>query len=473
MPFRPFGRAPAITLGTHGPPLLGLNLRLGSEHLAAHKHVIGLTGQGKSKLLASMFVQLVNQGEPCALIDPHADLAHDALGLLADQGFFQQTGARERLLYIDFSNRERFLPFNVLRQPYPAHDVARNVVEAFKRAWPALGDGSAPQFENILLAGSLVLVENERPLTDLPRLLTDQTYRDKLLMHVSDGEVVGFFHNRFDRWGRDAPAMIESTLRRVFLLTFSPTLRHSLGQPESALNIRKLMDRGVSMIFNLGGLDEETQRFIGCLLTVSFEVAALSRADMPVQERRRYHLIMDEFSQFSAQSEEALARVLSLARKYGLFLTLAHQTWSQLSGRLHGALQNAVEIAFKLGRSDAEWAAPRFGQFDPLAIKHEVPDPVQIDRTHPVFFSVQETFEGWTKELTELQPRQAYVKLGSRAVKIRTLQLPKRKTTAATMQGLIESYAHTLLVPINQGPERSRREERPLHAERVVKIVDD
>src|SRR5215210_3030924 len=116
MDFWPFGHAPAITLGTYGPPLLGLKLRLGPEHLATHKHVIGLTGQGKSKLLASMFVQLVKQGEACALIDPHADLAQDALGLLSDQGFFQQIGAKERLLYIDFSNRERFLPFNVLSQ---------------------------------------------------------------------------------------------------------------------------------------------------------------------------------------------------------------------------------------------------------------------------------------------------------------------------------------------------------------------
>ena len=113
-------------------------------------------------------------------------------------------------------------------------------------------------------------------------------------------------------------------------------------------------------------------------------------------------LIIDEFSQFSAQSEEALARVLSLARKYGLFLTLAHQTWSQVSQRLQGALQNAVDIAFCLGRGDAEWAAPRFGHFDPMAIKHEVPDPWQVERTHPVFFSVQETFESWTRALMEL-----------------------------------------------------------------------
>ncbi|MEO0249246.1 MAG: hypothetical protein ABIN58_06815 [candidate division WOR-3 bacterium] len=228
-----------MVLGTFGPPLLSRSYRLGPEEVASHKHVIGLTGQGKSKLLAGSFVQLVNQGEACALIDPHADLAHDVLAALQDQGYFNKVGAFDRLLYIDFSDRSRFLPFNVLRQPYPAHDVARNIVEACKRAWPALADGSAPQFENILLAGSLVLIQNGGALTDLPRLLTDKVYRDGLLRRVTDANVVGFFRERFDRWGRETPTMIESTLRRVFLLTFSPALRYSLGHRDNLLDFRK------------------------------------------------------------------------------------------------------------------------------------------------------------------------------------------------------------------------------------------
>jgi hypothetical protein len=439
-------RKPRLTLGTYGPFLLPLRFSLGPAEIATHKHIIGLTGQGKSKLLASMFVQLANQGEACALIDPHSDLAHDTLTLLADAGFFDHIGAHDRLLYVNFSDRDRFLPFNILKQPYSPHDVARHVVEACKRAWPALSNGSAPQFENILLAGTLVLVQNQRALTELPRLLTDKAFRDQLLQNVSDDEVVSFFQNRFDRWGRDAPSMIESTLRRVFLLTFSPTLRYCLGSSENALDFRALMDRGICAIFNLGGLDEETQRFLGCLLTVGFEEAALSRADIPLRQRRNYHLIIDEFSQFSAQSEEALARVLSLARKYGLYLTLAHQTWSQLSSRLHGALQNAIEIAFKLGRSDAEWAAPRFGLFEPLAVKHVVPDPYQVERTHPVFYSVQETYEGWTRALMELRPREAMVKLGSRTAKIKTLTV-KTQISRKRLDAIISHYASMLLRP--------------------------
>src|SRR5690606_29492582 len=103
-------------------------LSLGSSGIAAHKHVIGLTGQGKSKLLSSMFAQLAAQGQACALVDPHSDLALDTLALLIDKGFFEHIGAHKRLLYVDFSNRESYVPFNFLRQRYPAHDVARHVV---------------------------------------------------------------------------------------------------------------------------------------------------------------------------------------------------------------------------------------------------------------------------------------------------------------------------------------------------------
>lgn len=409
--------------------------------------MIGLTGQGKSKFLASLFVQLFKQGIGCALIDPHADLANDILGALTDAGHFAHPDARERLVFADFGQSGRYVPFNVLRQPYDDHAVARNVVEACKRAWPALADGAAPQFENILLAGAFVLIQNGLPLTALPRLLSDGPYRGQLLLRVTDGDVVDFFRGRFDRWGKDTPLMVESTLRRVFLLTFSPALKGSLGQDDNLLDFRKLMDSGVSIIFNLGGLDEDTQRLLGCLITVGFEVAALSRAEIPEEERRQYHLIIDEFSQFSAQSEESLARVLSLARKYGLYLTLAHQTWSQVNARLQGALQNAVTVAFKLGRSDAEWAAPRFGRFDPYALKHEVADAMQVERTHPVYFNLQETFEGWTQALMDLKPREAFVRVGQRTARVKSLTFARPRCTEDELRAVTERYAGLVLRP--------------------------
>lgn len=449
MKFWPSSPRPRLHLGSYGLPFLRRSFTLAGNDVATHKHVMGVTGQGKSKALASMFVQLVSQGIPCALIDPHADLANDVLSVLLSTGYFKEPTTRDRLLFIDFSRQDAFLPFNVLHQPYEAHAVAQHMAEVCKRAWPALSDGAAPQFENILLASVFVLVENELPLTMLPTLVTDRSVREQLLRRVSDPHVVDFFHSRFDQWGKETPLMIESTLRRVFLLTFSPTLRYSLGQPENVLNYRALMDSKTSAIFNLGGLDEDTQRFLGCLLTVGFEVAALSRADMPVEQRSPYHLILDEFSMFSAQSEEALARVLSLARKYGLFLTMAHQTWSQLSERLQGAMQNCLEIAFKLGRKDAEWAAPRFGVIDTSLVKHKVEDERQVERTHPVFYSLPEQWERWCQALEALKPREAFVSMGKHTTKIRTRAVPPIRCSPQALTALKDDYAKRLMRPRN------------------------
>lgn len=470
-------RAPQLTLGhVHPAPLrlaaFARPVTLGSVEIASHKHIIGLTGQGKSKLLASTFVQLHRQGIACGLIDPHADLALDCLALLIEQGQLATEARRRRLLYVDFSDQRAYVPFNVLAGPYDAHTIARNLVEACKRAWPALGDGQAPTFENILLHAAVVLIENGLPLTALPRLLTDRPVRERWLQRVRDPQVVSFFHDRYEQWGRDGALMRESTLNRVALLTFSPALRYSLGQAENALDFRAHLDQGTSVIYNLGGLDEATQRLLGCLLTVGYEVAALSRANLPEDARTPWHLILDEFSMFSAQSEQALARVLSLARKYGLVLTLAHQTWSQVSARLQGALQNTVSIAFKLGRADAEWAARHFGRFEEYQIKHAVADPRQLERTHPLFFSIPETFERWTQALEDLQPREAYLKRGQAAIKIRTLEVPRPQTTAQQLSEVVEHYRRQLLRPAEQVMEwvdtGSAHLLRAGHARRVV-----
>lgn len=450
----------SVTLGHYGKWPFRFPFTLHEKTLRTHRHIMGVTGQGKSKLLAWFTASLILQGVGCCLIDPHSDLAQDVLTLLYDNGFFQRPGSYDKLLYIDMNRQDRFIPFNVLKQPYPVHEIARNLVEVCTRAWASLADGAAPLFENIMLASVPVLVENDLPLTALDDLLSKKTYRDSLLKKCTDGKIITFFQEQFDQWGRDQPVMIGSALRRAFLLSYTPALRYSLGQKENSLNFRHSMDTNTSIIVNLGGLDEQTQRILGCLITVGFEVASLSRANIPEKERTLYHLIMDEFSMFSAQSEEALARVLSLARKYGLFLTLAHQTWSQLSERLQGALQNSMPIYFRLGYDDALWAAPRLGRANPYHVKHEVKDENLTDKTHPVFFHLQEEYEAWTRKIEDLYPQQAYIKY-SRHVppllrpffkpfktrKIKTVHVPDTRCTQEQLQEIKEYYAKHLMTP--------------------------
>jgi hypothetical protein len=413
---------------------------------------LGKTGSGKSYFLAGLFLQLLAAGLPATLIDPHGDLAELVLAHLIQRGHFADSSAYERLIYLDLpaaAAQKRYLPFNYLAQPYDDHAMAELVAEACRRAWPELATG-APTFENILKHSVIALRQNNLPLTSLADLLTDDTLRERLLQRVTDPQVVRFFHLRMDQWGRDGPHMKESTLNRADLLTLSPVLRYSLGSDRNFLSFRNLIDSGTSLIVNLALPHHDARRLFGCLLTVGMESAALARATARPETRRlSHHLVIDEFSQFTAQSEQALTRMLSETRKYGLFSVMAHQNWSQASERLRGALQNVgIEVILKAGRMDAEYSARILGSVEPMTIKHVVDNEDAVERTHPTYLSLPEQWERQVQTIQRLRTGEALIRLADDSVhKVKTPTLAQLTTHIEQMEAVRQTYLHGYFVP--------------------------
>jgi len=438
-------------------------------------HVLGKTGSGKSYFLAGLFLQLVAADLPATLIDPHGDLAEFVLAHLIQRGFFADTTGYQRLMYLDLpaaAASQKYLPFNYLAQPYDDHAMAELVAEACRRAWPELATG-APTFENILKHSVIALRQNNLPLTALSDLLTDDKLRERLLQQVTDPQVVRFFHLRMDQWGRDGPHMKESTLNRADLLTLAPVLRYSLGSDRNVLSFRNIIDSGTSLIVNLALPHHDARRLFGCLLTVGMESAALARASTdPTTRRLSHHLLIDEFSQFTAQSEQALTRMLSETRKYGLFCVMAHQNWSQASERLRGALQNAgIEVILKAGRMDAEYSARILGSVEPMTIKHVVDDEDAIERTHPTYLSLPEQWERQVQAIQRLRTGEAVIRLADDSVhKVRTPPLPAIQTRRDELEAVKATYLRRYFVqpparstpqPVLAGAGRERISRRP------------
>ena len=209
-------------------PSLVLGHTVEGKHLFAlsgtdfekHKVISGITGAGKSFFLASIFLWLFRLGVTVLLIDPNGDLAKLILTLLASSDYFTNPRAYARLWYVDFKRSEKgaAIAFNVLKQDYESHTTADNFLDAMHRAFPVTGTTSS--LDNVVLASCLALIENSRPITDLPRLILDADFRDKLLRHVSDPLVSLFFKSEFgDKVNKN---LIASTMRRSFLLTFLP-----------------------------------------------------------------------------------------------------------------------------------------------------------------------------------------------------------------------------------------------------------
>src|SRR3954463_2175600 len=122
-----------ITLGTHG--FLHLRrYRFLPQDINTHKHVIGTTGQGKSKFLTNLILQLRSAGIPFCLIDPHGELADEALALLSPD----VNNRPEELVYVELGRSDAFLPFNILDQPYAVDKIQEHIIQVCLRAWPSL-----------------------------------------------------------------------------------------------------------------------------------------------------------------------------------------------------------------------------------------------------------------------------------------------------------------------------------------------
>ncbi|MEU5425712.1 type IV secretory system conjugative DNA transfer family protein [Streptomyces olivoreticuli] len=359
---------------------------------------------------------------------------------------------RAGLIYLDVPRGAalgRYLPFNYLAQPYDDHAMAEHVAEAARRAWPELAHG-APTFENILKHSVVALRQGGLPLTKLSDLLVDPALRATVLEKVTDPQVVRFFHLRMDQWGREAPLMKESTLNRADLLTLSPVLRFALGHQDNLLDFRRILDTGMCLIVNLALPSPDARRLFGCLLTVGMESAALSRASLGSRSPRiSHHLILDEFSQFMAQSEESLTRMLSESRKYNLFTVMAHQNWSQASDRLKGALQNVgLEVILKAGRPDAEYSARLFASVDPDAVKHVVTDHQAEERTHPTYYPLIEQWERHAQAIQGLRVGEAFMRLpNDRTQKVNTPSLPLLDVDPGELAEVEDYYLDRYFVP--------------------------
>jgi hypothetical protein len=73
-----------------------------------------------------------------------------------------------------------------------------------------------------------------------------------------------------------------------------------LTQPKSAFNIREIMDTGKVLLVNLskGKIGDVNAQLLGLIFVNKVNMAALSRADVPQQDRRRFYLYVDEFQNF-------------------------------------------------------------------------------------------------------------------------------------------------------------------------------
>ncbi|MEP6789331.1 MAG: type IV secretory system conjugative DNA transfer family protein, partial [Acidobacteriota bacterium] len=168
--------------------------------------------------------------------------------------------------------------------------------------------------------------------------------------------VKDFWNTEYDHYPeRPRIEAISPIQNKVGAFLSDSLLRKILTNPPIPLNLRRIMDEGKILIVNLakGSIGEDTANLLGSLIISRFDLAALSRSNIPESERRDYTLYLDEFHNFTTQT---LIFMLSELRKYRLSLVLAHQYLTQIELNIRDAiLGNAgTIIGFRIGGNDAE-----------------------------------------------------------------------------------------------------------------------
>jgi hypothetical protein len=319
-----------------------------------HVYVIGQTGSGKSTLLRNLILQDIENGRGVAVIDPHGDLAADILEQIPPV-------RTNDVVYFDPADHHP-LAINLFRAAGDNwHLVASGIVSAFKKIW---GNSWGPRLEYVLYATLAALLQcDNTSLLGVSRMLYDEKYRAWVVKQVKDPMVKSFWVNEFANYDRGfRQEVIGPIQNKVGQLFLAPALRNVLGQVGTTVNFRFMMDRERIFIANLSkGLIGETQsNLLGALLVTGFELAALSRADCPINERQDFFLYADEFHHYATES---FASILSEARKYRLSLTLAHQYMGQLDERISDAVFGNVGtlLAFRVSEADGSVLERQFG----------------------------------------------------------------------------------------------------------------
>jgi len=320
-----------------------------------HMHIIGKTGMGKTSLLLNMAVSDIRNGSGLAFVDPHGDVADALLDYIPEYRI-------KDVVYFNPQDLDFPIAFNVLGDvsENQRHIVADGLVGVFKKIW---ADSWGPRLEYILRNTILTLLENENStLLDIMRILVDKNFRANIVYKMKDQVLKQFWLNEYD--GYTDKLLVEAISpiqNKVGQFTSSPLIRNIIGQTKSSFNLREIMDQKKILIMNLskGAVGEGGAQLLGAMMITKMQLAAMSRVDIPENERQDFYAYIDEFQNFSTDS---FAEILSEARKYRLSLILAHQYVEQLSEVVRGAVFGNVgtTVVFRIGAADAEFMEREF-----------------------------------------------------------------------------------------------------------------
>ena len=344
---------------------------ISEEDRRRHMYIIGKTGTGKSELLKDMVLQDIKAGKGICFIDPHGDAVKDLLEMIPPE-------RAEDVIYFNPADTTRPMGLNLLeaKTEDQKHFVATSVINMMYKLFDPYKTGIVgPRFEHAVRNAMLTAMYDEgSTFVEVMRILTDVKYVQEILPKVEDPIVRRYWTDQIAQTSDfHKSEVLDYIVSKFGRFVTNKLIRNIIGQSTSSFSFRDVMDSEKILFINLskGELGEENSNFLGLILIPRILMAAMSRQDVPEDQRKDFYLYVDEFQNFATPD---FAVILSEARKYRLNLTVANQFIGQVEEEVKNAVFGNVGtiMTYRVGVTDANYLAheykPVFNEEDLLNI---------------------------------------------------------------------------------------------------------
>ncbi|KKQ24498.1 MAG: hypothetical protein US40_C0003G0037 [Candidatus Roizmanbacteria bacterium GW2011_GWC2_37_13] len=321
-----------------------------TEDRRRHLYAVGKSGTGKSKFLELLISSDLQADRGIIIMDPHGDLAKEVINMIPERRL-------KDVIYFDPSDIDYPIGFNPM-EGVGAFEFRQNIVAGFISIFKKLfGLNWNERFEHVLRYTTLALLEYPAAsILGLPRMLTDNMFRQDVISYITDPLVKKFWTTEFAGWNDQfASEAIVPIINKVGQFIANPMVRNIVGQAKTGFSLDDIMNKEKILVCNLsvGKLGEENSALLGSMLITKIWQSAISRTSIPEEERKDVFLYIDEFQNFATT---AFSNILSEARKYRLNLTAAHQYIQQLPAEVRAAIFGNIGniVSFRVGGEDAQ-----------------------------------------------------------------------------------------------------------------------
>lgn len=296
-----------------------------------HEYIIGGTGNGKTTLLQYQIVQDMQHGKGIGVVDPHGGMAETLLRHVPPDRI-------NDVVYFNPDDLEFPIGLNLLELTpgLTGNELLRekdiiteSVISVFRKIFSD-EDTGGHRIEYVLRNTiQTALTVPDATLFTVFDLLNDPKYRKSIVKTLDDKNLVNFWKNEIGKAGdMQKVKMAAGITAKIGRFLFSASARQILEQPKSTIDFDDIINNGKILIcnFSKGLLGEDTSELFGITVLAKLQLASLRRARLEQSERHPFYLYVDEFQNFATTS---FVQMLSEARKYKLFLTMAEQSTSQ------------------------------------------------------------------------------------------------------------------------------------------------